>query len=229
MPELERPSPLNCTVLMGDLIGSDAGNRRARMAAVFNDAIDEANGIYAARLISPLTITLGDEFQGLATTLNDGLLIARHLRLRLLNQGVGCRFVVGLVSIETPVNRQIAWNMMGSGLSPARERLNDKRETSAYRFTLDSFRTPQILMDGIGDAMTFIEEKWSTKQASYVQANLLGGQSAAEAARTFGISSSAYYKALRTANLPLYNRLMSALEEAASQIDLLWRGPHDSD
>jgi len=48
--------------------------------ARFNAAIDWANRSGGAGVMSPLTITLGDEFQGVAATLQGGLQLIRGLR-----------------------------------------------------------------------------------------------------------------------------------------------------
>lgn len=60
----------------------------------------------------------------------------RNLRLQLMNEGIDCRFVIGRVDLETPLNPGKAWNMMGPGLSRARDKLNEKRAGSLYRFSI---------------------------------------------------------------------------------------------
>ncbi|KAK0348888.1 hypothetical protein LTR94_035341, partial [Friedmanniomyces endolithicus] len=102
---------------MGDLVASEAATSRRALHRVFNAAIDEVNAAQRATLVSPLTITLGDEFQGLADTLADAIRIARRVRFALMAQDVACRVLVGEVAIDTPVNPERAWNMMGDGLS----------------------------------------------------------------------------------------------------------------
>jgi hypothetical protein len=74
------------------------------------------NAAHAGALASPLTITLGDEFQGLLHGLAQAVPVVRGLRLELMAAGVDCRFVIGQVEIRTPLNREKAWNMMGPGL-----------------------------------------------------------------------------------------------------------------
>ena len=67
-------------VVMGDLVASEAATSRRALHRVFNAAIDDVNAAQRATLVSPLTITLGDEFQGLADTLADAIRIARRVR-----------------------------------------------------------------------------------------------------------------------------------------------------
>lgn len=80
-----------------------------------------------------------------------------RLRLRLLVADVSCRFVIGTTQLETPVNPKEAWNMMGSGLAEARDKLNDKRATNAYRFSLPGEPLVESLLDAVGDSHTHVE------------------------------------------------------------------------
>ena len=82
--------------------------------SAFNQAIDSANELFAAAVASPLTITLGDEFQGLLRSLAQAWEVAFDLRLRLLVANVPCRFVIGMTELETPLNTKQAWNIMGA-------------------------------------------------------------------------------------------------------------------
>ena len=91
-------------VVMGDIVGSEAISDRARLYKLFNEAVDTANSRFRTLLLSPLTITLGDEFQGLAPDLMSAFAVVCRLRLALLQENVGCRFVIGRVVLETPIN-----------------------------------------------------------------------------------------------------------------------------
>src|SRR5262245_52705684 len=127
--------PSTYAVLMGDIVGSERAPSLKAVHSAFNKVVRKANDVHAEHIASPLTITLGDEFQGLLTGFAEAWDIAVALRLELLVAGIPCRFVVGVATLETPLNRKEAWNMMGSGLSAARDKLNDKRTRSAYRFS----------------------------------------------------------------------------------------------
>jgi hypothetical protein len=52
------------------IVGSERARSVKTVHRVFNKAIDFANERYADGIESPLTITLGDEFQGLLRTLS---------------------------------------------------------------------------------------------------------------------------------------------------------------
>ncbi|MCG8441886.1 MAG: SatD family protein [Caulobacterales bacterium] len=210
-------------IVMGDLVDSEDTRSVERLHAAFNATISAANERRASALVSPLTITLGDEFQGLATSLRGGLAITRALRLALLGEGVDCRFVVGLARVDTPLNRERAWNMMGPGLSDARDRLADKRDPNRHRFSLPGEPLLETLLDAIGRSLTHIETDWTARQFDIVRASMETDRQVADLARLLAISERALYKHRRAANLPLYDDQWRAAESALDHLDARYR------
>ena len=94
-------------ILMGDLVASERARSLRAIHRAFNEAVDFANKHYAASIESPLTITLGDEFQGFTGTLSHAWAIASALRLRLLAADVSCRFVIGTADPDTAALLQV--------------------------------------------------------------------------------------------------------------------------
>jgi SatD family (SatD) len=203
--------------LMGDLVSSEATPSVPDLYATFNAAIAEANRETAKRLVSPLTITLGDEFQGIFRRLADGLDVMRAVRTRLLSQGVACRFALGVIRLETPVNDQQAWNMMGLGLANTRQRLTDKRDPNAYRFDLPGQPTETVLMEAIGASLSDIESGWTERQRDVVLASLT--TPASELARQSGMALQTFYKHRWAGHFDVYVRQWEALREAARSLD----------
>lgn len=205
-----------CAVVMGDIIGSESAPSVGHLHSAFNRAVANANARYPDLILSPLTITLGDEFQGLVDNLPDAFRLVSRLRLELLQTDVACRFVIGAVSIETPLNETIAWNMMGPGLSEARDRLNDKSDASAYRFclpkalVLEDQRTREVistltaLLDALGSSMTTLEKGWTATQLSTVAPVIVGDAYVKSIAQIRRISDSSVYKTMRAANYETY-------------------------
>jgi hypothetical protein len=204
-------------VVMGDLVSSEDTASIEALHDRFNSAVQWANATHGPMIVSPLTITLGDEFQGLCATLEGGLGVVRDLRARLLTNGVGCRFVVGAVRLETPVNPARAWNMMGPGLAGSRQRLADKRDANAYRFELRGQPELQALMEAVGASLTQIEDSWTDRQREVVLA--LRAESAAPLAARLGMSPQTLYKIRRAGRFDLYERQWAALEAMAARLD----------
>jgi hypothetical protein len=206
-------------VLMGDLVGSERARSVKAVHRAFNASIDSANERYANRIVSPLTITLGDEFQGLLRTLLSAWTVACELRLRLLAANVSCRFVIGTTELETPVNRKEAWNMMGSGLAAAREKLNAKRTSNAYRFSLPGEPLLESLLDGLGDSLTKVELDWTPTQLEYYSKVRDEARTKEKTARSLGIAPRSLYKVLHAARAEFHRRQSVIIGRALTELD----------
>ena len=205
---------------MGDIVGSEKTPSVEHLSAVFNNVIDQANERRRPSILSPLTITLGDEFQGLITSLRDAAIIGRELRLQLMADDINCRFVIGTVELKTSLNRDRAWNMMGIGLAQAREKLNEKRTDTLYRFSLLGQESTQVLLDAIGIGITSTERRWTRTQLHDI-AKSLDGKSALDIAKMRNISAHSVYKAKSNGEFEAYvlqwEAIMSALDSLDSQ------------
>jgi hypothetical protein len=206
-------------VLMGDIVGSERSPAITAVHRAFNKAVDSANNSYAAQIASPLTITLGDEFQGLLRALVDAWDVAAVLRMQLLVAHVSCRFVIGTAELETPLNTKQAWNMMGGGLSAARDKLNDKHSSSAYRFSLPSEPIAESLLDGLGDALTAIERDWTATQLRYYSRSRESKRTGAELANKLGITPRSLYKVLHAARADFHKRQSNVVRSALQALD----------
>lgn len=199
---------------MGDLVHSTEHKDPNRLHRLFNRTVATANERFAGSIASPLTITLGDEFQGLSASLRRGFELNHFVRIRLLLDGVSTRLVLGLGAIETAVNPQNAWNMMGAGLSRAREKLNDKSSFNCYRFSFPADRRLERLLDSVGTSMTKVESDWTKTQMDYVSRKLSEpDKSTGLIAGELGISRNTMYKVLRSADWDFYyGQLLTIIE-----------------
>ena len=189
--------------LMGDLVHSEGHRDTARLHRAFNTAIARGNSHGAAAIASPLTITLGDEFQGLVYSLREAAILARAIRFDLAGQGIECRFAIGLVHLATALNVQQAWNMLGPGLAATREKLDAKNPDNLYRFALGDEPVTEALLEACGATLTFIERGWSDTQRRYVT-ELVDGRSVAEIAGRHAVSPAAVYKVRASGHHDLY-------------------------
>jgi hypothetical protein len=219
-------TPYTHAAVMGDLVASEGAPSSAKLHAIFNQAVIETNRREAARLSSPLTITLGDEFQGLCRTLSDGVLLVQGLRLLLLGEQVECRFAVGAVRIQTPVNRERAWNMMGPGLADTREKLTDKRNPNAYRFFLPETKTAEALLEAVGYSLTLTETRWTVRQQEVVRASLDSSVTDAALAGQLGLSVRNLYKVRSAAQFEFYRDQWETLNLAMAELDQQYGLPH---
>lgn len=204
--------------LMGDLVESEGSGDVAALHARFNQVIEQQSRAAGTGIVSPLTITLGDEFQGLTRSLAAAFKIARHIRFDLMEASVECRFAMGVVTLKTPLNPDRAWNMMGPGLATTRERLNEKRSDRLYRFILPDAPIIENLLEASGASLTAIERGWTETQRRDIEA-LLGGQSTAEVARHRHVSPRSVYKVRSSGNFELYELHLHTIRTTLQALD----------
>lgn len=205
-------------VVMGDIVRSETSGAPERLHAQFNARIAAANQRAGAAILSPLTITLGDEFQGLLCRLADAAPLIRQLRHDLMQDAIACRFVIGLVEIRTPINRERAWNMMGPGLAQARGRLNQKSQTTLYRFSLPDHPVLERVLEALGAGLTALESRWTPRQRDDIAA-LMQGVTASDLARQRGVSVHNIYKVRAAGSFDAYVAQWQAITETLAGID----------
>ena len=116
-------------ILMGDIIGSSDADQLI-LQQNFAKLVKKVNEDYPSSFESPLTITLGDEFQGIVQSAKDAaeVVIALEEYRWDLEIEILIRYSLGLGEISTPINPQIAYGMLGPGLSEVREALTEMKE-----------------------------------------------------------------------------------------------------
>lgn len=214
-------------VIMGDLVGSQQAPSTQKLHVDFNQVIANANEAFQSALSSPLTITLGDEFQALTKTLVEAATIARSLRWDLLNKDINCRFVVGLTDLQTPLNSHQAWNMMGPGLAEARHKLNDKQADLYYRFSLShkaltktfqALPLIETLLDALGAGLSTLEAEWTAQQRQDIIAQMRG-DSASDLAERRSVTRKNIYKVRSAGHYDTYSTQWTALLSALEAVD----------
>lgn len=147
-------------ILMGDIIGSSRHEDLQKLRKDFIEIVSSCSRELKHEIVSPYTVTLGDEFQGVAASLHALLESIFYMEEKILHQGLDfkVRYVAVYGEIETSINRLKAHTMMGAGLKRAREILTDKkRGEPRFRFELpDTYMTNQLnrlflVFDGLTD------------------------------------------------------------------------------
>jgi SatD family (SatD) len=154
-------------ILMADIIDSSERKAKALMKD-FKEVVDSVNKQNKRDILSPLTITLGDEFQGIVRTQQSAIEIIFNLEAHLmaLKKPFKLRYVVYEGEIQTQLNKQRAYEMLGPGLTDAREKLISLK-SSRNRFHI-SFRDTALseklnlmfqIAQGIMDQWTDAQKK----------------------------------------------------------------------
>lgn len=132
---------------MGDVEGSsdlDAEMVQQKLKSF----VETVNKIFSESILSPLTITLGDEFQGVCKNTESGIHLLLEMEKLSLAQQLPFRmhFVLMEGEIETEINPETAYGMLGAGLTKARELLSSKkRDRKRFELRLsDEFKITQL-------------------------------------------------------------------------------------
>ena len=136
MPKKQHSYP----IFMGDVVNSSDYDGEV-LSKGLKELVESANKKFGKAILSPLTITLGDEFQGILSSVSTGIDLLFHLEEELLRTEPDFKlhYVLLLGEIETEINPDIAYEMMGKGLTEARKMLSSKkRNRKRFRFKLQN-------------------------------------------------------------------------------------------
>lgn len=202
-------------ILMADIIGS-SGKASNQLMKVFQKVVEKVNLQQQDQLLSPFTITLGDEFQGVVTDLKAGLdsiikfeetIIKHQLDFKL-------RYVLHYGSIETPINSEIAHGMLGKGLATARQKLEDLKKDKSTRFYLETenFKTDTLLNNLLFLYQSVVDD-WLPKEYALIRV-FWEKQDYKKVAAHFKKVNSLMWKRERSLKLKEYKLIKETLELA---------------
>lgn len=122
-------------IIMADIVHS-SGQDAKMLQAEFKSDVDEINTTFEKKILSPLTITLGDEFQGVVKDLKTciEIIFAFEEDKLLVKPSYELRFIVQRGAIDTEINPVIAHGMLGEGLSKGRKNLENLKKTEDRYF-----------------------------------------------------------------------------------------------
>ena len=134
-------------ILMADIIDSGAKDSR-KLIREFKSVVNSVNEKYCKYIESPITITLGDEFQGVIRDIKTSLEIIIYIEEEFIRSNLDfkLRYVIYEGVIDTLINNKIAFEMLGPGLTESRNRLSELKMTK-HRFyvSLDDKNISKIL------------------------------------------------------------------------------------
>ncbi|MFU8861797.1 MAG: SatD family protein [Cyclonatronaceae bacterium] len=196
-------------VLIGDLIESRKLTDHSRAATqkdlktVLGQINRDASGI-----LSPWTITLGDEFQ--AVYKSAGSLFTNLWTIMAAIHPVYARFSISAGAITTPINRKQAIGMDGPAFHAARDGINIlKKDEGLLRVNI---RNPEI--ERLINASLMLVSKemlgWNSNRFHILQ-KLGQGEEVSRIAAEMGLSEVAVYKNRKAGALDVIHELTSGL------------------
>lgn len=127
-------------ILMGDVVSS-SNYEAIKLGIDLKQLVDAANEKFKNHILSPLTITLGDDFQTVLDSIHTGIEIIFFIEEECLKQKLDFKlhYVFHTGSINTKINPDIAYEMLGEGLTRARKLLSiKKRERKRFKIEIES-------------------------------------------------------------------------------------------
>ena len=130
--------------------------------------VKTTNKRFKTSILSPLTITLGDEFQAVIKDITSSIGIILFIEELCIRQKAGfkLRYVLVNGEIETPINEKIAYGMLGEGLTRARETIN-KLKKSEERFSFPTGKNEEVLNNLFVLYQSFIDE-WKPRDSKII-------------------------------------------------------------
>lgn len=206
-------------ILMGDITRSRAF-RGADLQFALASIVTDANAVFGEIILSPLTITLGDEFQGVVRNFDALCQIVSWFQLERLSRHLPfeLHFVLVRGDIETEINPHIAHGMLGVGLSRARSMLT-RKDRARPRYQIDAdhplFTTA---LQNIYTIQEGIEDRWKRRDDAFIL-SLLQSDNDADIGRKMDKDRSQIYKRRRTLLTDEYSSARTAALTLAQLID----------
>jgi hypothetical protein len=126
---LGKENQLKHLVLVGDLVGSRRIAGRSAVQEKFKACLAQLNAKKREGLVSPYTITLGDEFQAVFST--PDRLFRDALTILLSLHPVSVRFSCAIGEISTAINTRQAIGMDGPAFHAARATIESMKKTES--------------------------------------------------------------------------------------------------
>lgn len=205
----------NYFIIMGDIIKSRALDGRD-LIRHFRNIVNSCNEELSDCILSPYTITLGDEFQGVAKSLHCSVQSVFYLEEATLREQLPfrLRYVIHFGEIATDINPAIAYEMVGPGLTKARELLAAKRR-GRPRFLVDlPDRYLATQLNRLFSVIASLTEGWDVEDSSLI-CDMLASEDNTIIAEKHGKDRSQIYKRRRTLHISDYTALKAVILDVA--------------
>lgn len=203
-------------ILMADIIDSREKEPPELMES-FRSLVEQANRNFEQNILSPLTITLGDEFQGVISGLAASVDVLVFLEEALIREQrtFKLRYVLHYGEIETPINPEIAYQMLGEGLTTARNILNEMKGSKArFRIAVDPEEKSELLQNAFV-VYERIVDKWNTVRDYPLVASFLKYNDYKRVAEDLGKTRSLIWKREHSLQMESYFAIRNVLKLAA--------------
>ncbi len=209
----------NYHIMMGDVVASSKRNQ-IELQQQLKRLVGAANSKLKNKVLSPYTITLGDEFQGVATSLSSIVDALFYFEEEILRRKYSFKlhFVAHFGAITTRINPSVAYEMLGPGLSRARTELTRKRrERPRFTFLYGDSGASSVLED-LFYPIEEIIDRWKERDFALIL-ELLASESDSKVGAKLQKDRTLIWKRRRSLRIDEYVRLKRAILKIAQMLD----------
>jgi hypothetical protein len=194
--------------VIGDIVSSRKIVARGRFDERLRATLESLN-LRRTGMLSPYTLTIGDEIQALFESASGLFHDAVAILSAIHPQKMRFAFAVG--SLSTPINPERAIGMDGPAFHHARAGIEQLKQ-SGYLFTLMGEGIPTLaLIQKNLSLLSFQMDKWNATRM-HTLALLQQGMPVKEIAARLQVSDKAVYKTIEAGNLELVIELFDEIE-----------------
>jgi SatD family (SatD) len=199
-------------VIIGDIVNSKRISQRSKVQLKLNSIFRKLNDDKS--LLSPYTITLGDEFQAVY---NKADLIFNHIwQINSSVYPIKIRFSLGIGDITTKINRKNAIGMDGPAFYNARSGLLKLKESGFLLFvSADGLPFRELVTQSLL-LVSHLSSGWKKTRLNIISL-LYNNLNAAEIAKKLKITDKAVYKNIDAGALKIIINLTTEITKAINQ------------
>lgn len=192
-------------VLMADIQDSGLKNSINTMV-FFRQIVADSNVIFLKYIESPLTITLGDEFQGIIINVQNAIKIIYYIEEFIVKNNIDfkLRYVINDGKIDTEINPIRSYEMLGKGLTDARNQLNELKKTkSRFFISLSNLRKSTIINESFVVYQAIVDG-WNIKKDKDLLAQFIDLEDYKKVALAINKDKSQVWKRNKNLNIDSY-------------------------
>lgn len=204
---------MNVICVIGDVVHSRSVEGRGALQKRFKSALKAINqqDERVSGLLSPCTLTLGDEFQ--AVYGHAGTLWADFFTLLSQVYPVRLRFSVGVGRLDTPINTRQALGMDGPAFHLARAGMDSAFKQSGCLFRIQQVDRPNpAWLDPALMLLSREVQSWKALRFEIFK-RIRAGENAQQIAQALGITDKAVYKNIQAGAFDAISGLHGALAD----------------
>lgn len=199
-------------VIIGDIRKSRELGNRGQVQEDFQRALDAINAEFAEHITAKFIITIGDEFQGVLTSLEKSYDVC--VRVEDLLHPVRFAFGIGFGEITTALN-DIALGMDGPAFHRARQALETAKRDGRWIIYDTALETFDTLANALLALLHNVRESWTDRQREIVfLLSQLGTHQ--KVAEKLGVARSAVTQSLTAANWGAFAEAQESLRRSLS-------------